>query len=191
MKQTLANILVEKYSTHPVYLAVNPFRTNAMDAAEQLLAIAVAAMYTELEANGWDKDKVAPYPKGGSGNYFIQLGRHELCNAITCWVKSTQSPYEPCIVVASAKRLENYIEECRNMAAHQYDMFTLKLVEKIGACDSASIEGNHVWSESVLTVHKGALTEVWKTHVIINQSKYGKLFNQWPSRKLKIKAISI
>lgn len=184
MKQPRRNILVERYENHPVYLAVIPFRTLAMDRAEELNREQAMAMYAELEANGWDQNKVAPYPRSG-GDYFIQLGRYELCTSITKWVKSVRNPNEPCIVEKDDIRLVKYIEECRYAAALQYDTFTIKLVDKIGECTAATISGNHVWTESFLTVTKNTGTEVWKTKMILNWSKYGKPFHQWPSRKIK------
>jgi hypothetical protein len=50
----------------------------------------------------------------------------------------------------------------------------------------ASITGTHIWGHSVLTVTlPNGTVERWKTQQIVNQSKLGLLFNQWPSRKMK------
>lgn len=59
-----------------------------------------------------------------------------------------------------------------------------KLIGKIGPVTSATIKGNHVWGHSVLTItNPDAVVEHWKTRQIVNVSKLGKLFNQWPTRK--------
>lgn len=68
--------------------------------------------------------------------------------------------------------------------ASSFDAYVEKLISKIGDCDSAEFSG-HLWSHSVLTVVKGSNTEKWKTQMIINVSCLGKLFNQFPTRKMK------
>ena len=68
--------------------------------------------------------------------------------------------------------------------ASSFDAYVEKLISKIGDCDSAELTG-HLWTHSVLTIVKGSNTEQWKTQMIINVSCLGKLFNQFPTRKMK------
>jgi hypothetical protein len=68
----------------------------------------------------------------------------------------------------------------------QYTAFIQKLEGKVGAHTAAALDGSHVWGFSILTVTKADGTvEKWKTEQIINVSVLGKVFNQWPSRKVK------
>ena len=82
-------------------------------------------------------------------------------------------------------REAKFVDDTMRDAAAQYDAFIAKLIRKIGDFDSATLTGSHVWGYSILTVTKGAATERWGTRQIVNQSVLGKLFNQWPSRKIK------
>lgn len=84
-----------------------------------------------------------------------------------------------------SEKCKKFVEEARKNAAEQYDLFVEKLNQKIGVAITARLEGNHVWSYSFLYVTTPTGDQCWKTQQIINQSKYGKLFNQFPSRKVK------
>lgn len=64
----------------------------------------------------------------------------------------------------------------------------MKLEMKIGEHLTATLEGNHVWGDSFITVEKAnGENERWRTHTILNVSKLGLYFNQFPTRKIKIK----
>ncbi len=56
----------------------------------------------------------------------------------------------------------------------------IKITEKI---ESAELVGS-LWNGSNLRVRTAAGEQVWHTHCIINRSVYGKLFNQWPTRRI-------
>jgi hypothetical protein len=85
----------------------------------------------------------------------------------------------------SDERIERFVAQAGEDASAQYTAFVAKLECKVSECDSAELLGDHVWGHSTLTVRKGAQTECWRTHQIINVSKLGKVFNQWPSRKVR------
>jgi len=93
---------------------------------------------------------------------------------------------DPEIIRISDDLVARFIKIAKEDAAIQYDEFVAKLVIKIGKVTDATLFGNHVWSFSILTVTKedGSI-EKWKTQMIVNISKLGKLFNQWPTRKMK------
>ena len=77
--------------------------------------------------------------------------------------------------------IDNAVKE----AELNYLDYITKLENKIGVTvKTATLVGN-LWSGSILTVATTEGTQRWNTKIIINQSKYGKLFNQFPSRKLK------
>lgn len=171
--------------THPVEAVIAPMKADAITDAEKKALATVERHRAGLEAVGFDQDKWAPYPDTKSGNYHQQNAKYRTCSALVRWVAATRRPSDPCIVVMDEERIAHYIETAKKNAAEQYDLFVLKLVRKVGACDSASIVGNHVWGHSILTVSKGTAVEHWKTQQIINVSKLGLVFPQWPSRKVK------
>lgn len=173
-------------TTHPVEAAVLPIKVDAIERAEQE-ARRIIERYTELLAeNGMDAEKVAPYPRNAYSNrYHVERGRYYLVCSLTKSIQSTHRINEPRIVQMDPAGCERFVAQSRQAAAEQYDAFVAKLIKKIGDCDAADLTGNHVWGYSVLTVTKGEAIERWKTQQIVNVSKLGKLFNQWPTRKVK------
>jgi hypothetical protein len=82
--------------------------------------------------------------------------------------------------------LEAFVTASGEAASLQYSAFIAKLEGKVGAHTAASLTGSHVWGHSSLRVTlANGTSETWVTHTIINVSKLGKVFNQWPSRKVK------
>jgi hypothetical protein len=182
--------------SNPIVQAVLPLKVDAAARAKQNAEETVAACRAELKANEWDMNKVAPYPMGvGGWSAMAAISKYRLYSAITEWDYKKQPGSRnmngPCTVKMVPARCAKFIETAIKDAEKQYDLFVMKLTEKIGRTTRADLEGNHVWSESILTVTlpaaPGEFREVqkWKTKQIVNVSKLGKLFNQWPTRKLK------
>lgn len=172
---------------HPVATAIAPLKTDAMNRAEQEAKKLVAHLTKELKSHSYDLNKVAPPPNSlrmSTRDYRAAKAKRDLFCMI---VKTTQTSYNaPLLATVDSTKVERFIEMSRGDAAAQYDAFIAKLVNKIGPCLSATIKGNHVWGYSILTVTKADATiERWKTQMIVNTSKLGKLFNQWPSRRMK------
>jgi hypothetical protein len=65
----------------------------------------------------------------------------------------------------------------------RYEQYVNKLINKVGDCDSVTVAGD-LWNYSILTITNGAVVERWKTSMILNVSKNGKVFNQFPTRKI-------
>lgn len=185
-KTALAGLIDSK---HPVALAVEPSREEAVERTKQFAKSQVEAMTEELAKVENDLEKCAPYPttrKHGYGwQYDRALSKHRMFSSIVKHRKSCGRPHEPCFVDVSPERVEQFIQHAAERAALDYDAFIVKLCGKIGQCDSAELNGSHVWGHSHLFVVKGDVKETWKTQQIINCSKLGKVFNQWPSRKVK------
>jgi hypothetical protein len=185
--KTLADNLA-KYNTHPVYNAVMPLKREAMEFAEKNARERVAKMLAKLEAAGWDAQIVAPFPNSlrtTREQYRAGTAKYYAYRSIVRHAQATRRMNDPEIVVASAERIAKFVSDAMEFAAYQYDSFVFKLVGKIGDCDTATLDGSHVWGESFLTVAKGETVELWKTQQIYNCSKLGKWFPQWPSRKVK------
>ncbi len=184
---TIAAGLAEKFVNHPVAISILPLKSFAETIAEQRAKEEIESLRIELESNNMDAEKVAPYPKSNIAGYWLAMGKYELLHAVTSWVHGTHRPGTPRPVTFNASKIENYILYARKIAANQYDAFVYKLCTKIGDCTQATLEGNHIWSYSILTVTKAdGSVEQWKTQMIVNCSKFGRYFNQWPSRRINL-----
>lgn len=171
---------------HPVATAVAPLKADAIKRAKQEATKIVDYVAKELAAHDYVFDKAAPYPDAfrmSTRAYHKAKAKRCLFNALA---KTTQASYNaPFIAKVDPTKVDKFIEQSCNDAAAQYDVFVVKLTHKIGDVDTATLDGNHVWGYSILTVTKTHTTERWKTQQIVNTSKLGKLFNQWPSRRMK------
>lgn len=180
---------------NPIETAVAPLKSEAIQRAEDFAKGIVAKVEKELHAAGWDQDLVAPHPTtkthGWGKEFHAALAKRNLVNALTSFDMKKQPSgsrrmTDPHFVVMSVDKVAAFIDQARRNAAFQYDAFVAKLVHKIGDVKDAKLTGNHVWSYSVLTAtFEDGRTENWKTQTIINVSKLGTVFNQWPTRKVK------
>ncbi len=170
--------------------AVAPLKNDAMLRAEKEAQRQIDRVLARLEECGWDVNVAAPRPntRMGRNEYVQQMAIHTLFLSITTHDanKPSRRPGDPHIRVRSEANEQRFIGGAKSDAALQYDAFVCKLVEKIGEVESATLEGNHVWGHSILHVVKPeGETEKWKTQQIVNVSKLGTVFNQWPTRLVK------
>lgn len=171
--------------------AVLPLRADAIKSAEDYARALVAQIYSKLEAANWDVD--VAFPRGDSmrdsrEGYRLKTRSHDRACSVTTYTQSTRRPGEPNTRKASPEAVERFVTAAKEMATIQYDLFVAKLTRKIGDTTAAVLTGNHVWAFSILRVTKpDGSTEDWKTQQILNVSKLGLVFAQWPSRKLKNK----
>lgn len=172
----------------PIGAAVMPLRADAILSARQWAEKRIEWIREKLEAAGWDLDKVAPSPKGNMDRAAYMAAKRRRGNflAVTRSVGPATRRYgDPDTREIDPQRVAKWTEEVEAETAAAYDAFVAKLREKIGPCTAASLEGSHVWGHSVLTVTKpDGSVERWQTQQIVNVSSLGKLFNQWPTRKL-------
>lgn len=174
----------------PVRIAVEPLLSQAEEAAEQYANKIIKNVMDDLSSNGWDVEKCAPWPssvgvKFGDADYQRMKSKHTFYHSLTRAVNPSYIPGAPDIVEADPERQSLFIKEARRDAAFQYESFICKLEDKVGGHSAAVLDGSHVWGYSILTVTTPEGIERWKTQTIINMSKLGKLFNQYPSRKVK------
>lgn len=175
----------------PVGAALHTQKTEAIKAAAIDAATTIGSIQLRLEQAGWDINAVAPH--AGSvwdHDYREKRARRNFVESLTADVKDGYHRYakgEPRIVRMSDEGIERFIRHAEEDAALQYDAFICKMVRKIGeGAVDAEIEGNHIWSWSILVVTLAdGTTERWKTQQIWNTSIHGLRFPQWPSRKLK------
>lgn len=165
--------------------AIEPMKQDAIQRATDEAQKVIKRVKKLLQDNDMNATKAAPYPKMGTRD--PEYGKYLLVRKITKADRSTYGKDE--FRQFSQEAEARFIEESREAAALEYEGFVLKMIEKItkfGNISSATIDGNHVWGYSHLTVElESGETQVWRTQMIINVSKLGKLFNQFPSRKVK------
>jgi hypothetical protein len=181
-------------SREPVGRAVHPLKVEAVRHAREAAQKAVDAARADLEANGWDINRAAPYPYGDST--FAGEAKRNKAHFYANITRDPAGSYyigrgnQPHIVEMNPEGIARHIAKAEEYAAADYDAFIVKLVTKIGPdVTSASLSGSHVWGHSILAVMKRdgneTFGERWKTQQIVNYSKYGRPFYQWPSRKMK------
>ncbi len=174
---------------NPIEVVVAPLKADAMERAEQEARQVIARIRDELDAAGWNIAKAAPhgdYMKMSHHDYQRANTKRHTFAVVTSHIQSYKLEDRD-IVRMSLDKCEAYIKMRVEGAAAQYDLFVMKLTNKIGACSGATLEGNHVWGSSILTVTKGDIVERWHTQQIVNCSVNGLYFNQWPSRLMKPK----
>lgn len=173
----------------PVGAALHELKGDAVAAASKEAVDFIEKVRKELEEANWDINVAAPYPRYNDySNYKVMREKHNTYLRLSEYVDpcyTARMGDKPHIVKMSEKGMEMYINQREQAAAIYYDAFIVKMVNKIGDCDKVSVEGNHVWSFSMLTVNKGDNVEFWKTQQIYNCSKFGVYFPQWPSRQVK------
>ena len=177
--------------SNPIVQVVLPLKKDAAAQAEQYAKDAIAALRKELEENGWDERIVAPY----NSHSRMAIQKYYFLHSVCEWDYKKQPGSRgmngPCLVKMDSNRSQKYIAKAIADAERDYDLFVLKLTLKIGAVTAAKLEGNHVWGDSLLTVSiPDGSEQVWRTHQIVNTSKLGLLFLQWPTRKLKTKSVN-
>lgn len=174
--------------TNAIAAAVLPLKDAAIERAEVEARKRVVWAAEKLQEAGNDLRVVAPRPNGNMSRAVYRQA-DSLClffSHITRWRATTWRRGEPQLVDIHPPAVERYIADARADASASYDAFVAKLEAKIGPCVSATLDGNHVWAYSTLTVTKeDGRVERWKTQTIVNVSSLGKLFNQYPTRKIK------
>lgn len=174
-----------------IKLAIEPLRQISVDNAEKKATSVVKAAIEILESNDWDLSLVAPRPSSNMWDrvaYNEQNSKYLLYVAITDGVADDNRSSYRKMRIRNIEREQKYINNAKEEANFAFDKYVAKMISKIGDVDSAELSNvyaNNVWGYSILTVVKDGVKTNWKTQQIINCSKLGNLFNQWPTRKMK------
>lgn len=156
--------------------------------SEMMLARLVADR-AGLAAVGFDAQIYAPYPNGGLSReaYRSAERKYYRVRASFNCVKGCRSHREPEIVVEKPEAEPKLRTAARAEADALVDGYLHKLAGKIGKeVVSASTNGN-IWDSARLSVEcADGEKQVWDTQCILNCSVLGKLFNQWPTRRVKL-----
>lgn len=183
--KTAEAFAAEVAALEPVGAAIYPLKAAAVARATQDAQKVVDRVAAELaEAGG----VLAPYPTRravSERDYERAMSKYRLWSVLTVGDKTSYRPSDVQTGTMSENGAEWFIAQAQAQAAEQYDAFVCKLVNKIGdGATVATLDGSHVWGHSILTVTKPGGVERWKTQQIVNYSKFGLPYNQWPSRKV-------
>ena len=167
-------------ATHPMKIAaMEKTRKEAEEYLEKIKAI--------LEENDFDPYKVVPKPFKTPDtpfniSYFAEKEADAKRYPYMFMVDRNGSKYG-----WSENKAQKYIANCVNGTADHYNEYVSKMNNKIKNPVSAKFSWvSDVWGSSMLEVTlPDGTTEYWKTQIIVNVSKLGNLFNQWPTRRIK------
>ena len=141
-----------------------------------------------LKKHDWDLNKLAPRPRSNMSreDYKQAENKRSLYTSITKATGSTSYLSGPDIREPNKAMIDRYIEMNKKGAEEAYQNFMHKMMQKIGKpVVDAKMTGN-IWTNAILTVTTNDGEEqVWHTQMILNFSKYQKMFNQFPSRRKK------
>lgn len=155
---------------------IDDFVKRASDMAADYFDSAMAA----FKKSGLDLDVFAPSP-----NSRMSRVEYRMAGVKRAFYQMHTDGKGKDRKLSVAKRKE-YIEQAEKHARDDYMAWVAKMTEKIGKPVTKAKMTGSPWTGSKLEVETAAgESQTWTTKMIINQSKYEKLFNQFPSRKLK------
>lgn len=160
-----------RIAKHPVAIAVEPERVKATEWAKERAEKTCREIGEGLARFDGEINRYAPYPSNRDmweADYKAKVARYHLIHKLT---HKSPDPREGNVLNPAA--CNRFVLDAMAEASSSYDAFIEKLVGKIGDCDSATLDGSHVWGESLLTVRKGDKVEYWRTTQIVNRSVHG------------------
>lgn len=183
--------------TNPIAKAIEPQKAECVNRAEQAYINHVENVIKPLLAeHGYDINKAAPRPNGmrdSRAAYVFKVNKRAEIQAITESANKNEFGYRPHgapeLVRISEPRYARMREQVRKDAGESFDAYVAKLTAKVGEGVVEALVMGHLWEHSILTVTMiDTSIQHWKTQQIINVSCLGKVFNQWPTRRMKDKA---
>lgn len=151
---TNTQMIHDRATQSPVAAAVMPLMQSAQHRAAHEARAYINRLMDELEAAGMDA-QAFPYPSGSDRDYFNKLNRHKHVQQFTeSAVKGCRHHRAPDPRVPSADGQQRFVSQAVEAAKEQYLAFVAKLESKAGEVVSATLEGEHVWGYSTLTVTK-------------------------------------
>ena len=140
-----------------------------------------------LKKHDWILNKAVPRGEGYGSDYKMAQQQRSFYNSITKTKTAGRPAFgEPDILMPDQQKIARYVKNSVDGAEASYRDFMQKMITKIGKpVVNAKMTGN-IWTNAVLTVTTNDGEEqVWNTKMILNFSKYQKMFNQFPSRRKK------
>lgn len=138
-----------------------------------------------LKKHDWDLDKAVPRTRSYN-DYKTTEQKRSLLSSLTKSKHASRRVGEPDIREPDQAKIDHYVKLNVQGAEDAYRSFMQKMIEKIGKpVVDAKMTGN-IWTNATLTVTTNdGEQQVWETKMILNFSKYQKMFNQFPSRRKK------
>lgn len=179
-KKADSSALIKIFESH-----MNEYVAMAEKRAKEFVEDKLAA----LKKADWDLNKIAPQPNSrtmSQSEYRTAQAKRDLYRSFTKSTQSVSRPGDPDIREPNKAMIDHYIEMNKKGAQEAYENFMHKMMQKIGKpVVNATMKGN-IWTNAILTVTTDDGEEqVWHTQMILNFSKYQKMFNQFPSRRKK------
>jgi hypothetical protein len=140
-----------------------------------------------MKKHGWDIDKVAPAPNSrtmGVSEYKSAQAKRDLYRSLTKSSNTMLARGEPDIRRPNQAMIDRYVEMNVRGAEDAYNDFMEKMIQKIGRPVVDAVMTGSIWTNATLKVTTDdGQNQVWNTKMILNFSKYQKMFNQFPSRR--------
>lgn len=186
-------------SVSVVICTMNEQSIEILKAATADIRADYVARYTELEmatlvrdraglvAMGMDASVYAPYPTGRMAKdaYLQAESKYRRVRFSFRGVKGYRCMNEPEIVVEREDAEPRRRAAAKAEADAQVDSYLFKMAAKIGKDIASASTNGCIWDFATLkVVCVDGEEQTWKTNCILNQSVYGKLFNQWPTRRV-------
>lgn len=173
---------------NPIELALKPLEDEAVRQTRERVDEKIKSAVKEVEASNGKLNEFVKYPSGWDADYRHKVARYKFFHSIFTpadrerrYIIDIDTKY-----VLDPKGVERLHKEAEEKSRFQYRAYLAKMNAKIGEVISADLKGTSLWNESFLTVVKSDnVTEIWKTRLVLNQSKYGLPFFQFPTRKVK------
>lgn len=178
----------KKASSAPLIKILESHMNEYIAMAEKRAKDFVNDKLETLKNHGMDLNKAAPAPNSrmSQSEYKTAQAKRDLYRSITKSTKSSLSRGEPDIREPNKAMIDRYIETNKKGAEDAYRDFMEKMIQKIGKPVIDAKMTGRIWSNAVLTVTTDDNEQqVWHTQMILNFSKYQKMFNQFPSRRKK------
>ena len=175
---TDSSTLIDLFESH-----LGEYKARARQTAKEYMDTRIKV----LSDAAWDLNKVAPNPariRLSREDYKTAAAKRAYYTTITSSKKTNQGRNEPDIRELRPAMVDLYLNGVEREAEAAYRGFMAKMILKIGSpVVQASMTGN-IWNDAKITVKTVSGEEqVWHTKMIINFSKYGKFFNQFPTRR--------
>ena len=183
-KAAEANILKGKKQQSAVMIELleshrSEFLKRAEAQARNYLDNAIKA----LAKKDWNLDALIPTGRRATDD---EEKRKNFFRKITEAADPYRSHKQPEIRKRSVKSEKRFIDAEVAAAELDYNGFINKMIEKIGRPVIAAELKGSIWTSARLTVTTvDGEEQVWETKIILNVSKFGNLFNQFPTRRKK------
>jgi DNA modification methylase len=166
---------------------LDPYLKELEDKFAQATKNRIDHWSAKLKESDMDLDKCCPRPNGGMDKitYRMMLETHNFVASFTNSTVVSRRRSEPNTREISQPSILNLIKISKDEAKADFLAYISKLTGKIQTTiKSAELKGN-LWQGSMLYLDTEDGEQKWKTQMIINTSKYGKPFNQFPTRLMK------